>query len=37
LSIVKHISQLHGGRVEAESILGHGTTIRVILPKRSLE
>lgn len=37
LSIVKHISQLHGGRVEAESILGQGTTIRVILPKRSLE
>src|SRR5689334_4253560 len=35
LSIVKHISQLHGGRVEAESILGQGTTIRVILPNRS--
>jgi two-component system phosphate regulon sensor histidine kinase PhoR len=34
LSIVKHIAQLHGGRVEAESILGHGTTIRVILPNR---
>jgi two-component system phosphate regulon sensor histidine kinase PhoR len=32
LSIVKHIAQLHGGRVEAESILGQGTTIRVILP-----
>jgi len=32
LSIVKHIAQLHGGRVEAESELGHGTTIRVILP-----
>ena len=37
LSIVKHISQLHGGRVEAESILGQGTTIRVILPNRSSE
>lgn len=35
LSIVKHIAQLHGGRVEAESTLGHGTTIRVILPNRS--
>jgi two-component system phosphate regulon sensor histidine kinase PhoR len=35
LSIVKHIAQLHGGRVEAESILGQGTTIRVILPNRS--
>jgi two-component system, OmpR family, phosphate regulon sensor histidine kinase PhoR len=34
LSIVKHIAQLHGGRVEAESILGQGTTIRVILPNR---
>jgi two-component system, OmpR family, phosphate regulon sensor histidine kinase PhoR len=32
LSIVKHIAQLHGGRVEAESDLGKGTTIRVILP-----
>jgi two-component system, OmpR family, phosphate regulon sensor histidine kinase PhoR len=32
LSIVKHIAQLHGGRVEAESVVGHGTTIRVILP-----
>lgn len=32
LSIVKHIAQLHGGRVEAESEPGKGTTIRVILP-----
>jgi len=32
LSIVKHIAQLHGGRVEAESALGKGTTIHVILP-----
>jgi two-component system phosphate regulon sensor histidine kinase PhoR len=32
LSIVKHIAQLHGGRVEAESELGKGTAIRVILP-----
>jgi two-component system, OmpR family, phosphate regulon sensor histidine kinase PhoR len=31
LSIVKHIAQLHGGRVEAESELGRWTTIRVIL------
>ena len=32
LSIVKHIAQMHGGRVEAESQLGQGTTIRVLLP-----
>ena len=37
LSIVKHIAQLHGGRIEAESTLGQGTTIRVILPNRSPE
>src|SRR5438309_4955298 len=34
LSIVKHIAQLHGGRVEAKSVVGQGTTIRVILPNR---
>lgn len=32
LSIVKHIAQLHGGNVEAESELGRGTTVRVHLP-----
>jgi two-component system phosphate regulon sensor histidine kinase PhoR len=32
LSIVKHIAQMHGGHVEAESELGRGTTIRVLLP-----
>ena len=32
LSIVKHIAQLHRGRVEADSEPGKGTTIRVILP-----
>ena len=37
LAIVKHIAQLHGGRVEAESELGHGTTIRVVLPIRNPE
>jgi len=32
LSIVKHIVQMHGGSVKAESAAGHGTTIRVSLP-----
>jgi len=32
LSIVKHIAQMHGGSVEAESVLGRGTTIRVLIP-----
>ena len=32
LSIVKHIAQLHGGSVEAESEPGQGTTIRVVIP-----
>ena len=32
LSIVKHIAQLHGGGVEAQSEVGKGTTIRVVLP-----
>lgn len=35
LSIVKHIVQLHGGRVWAESTLGQGTTIVVTLPLAS--
>ncbi len=33
LSIVKHIAQLHGGRVDAESEVGRGTTIRVTFPR----
>ncbi len=32
LSIVKHVAQLHGGRVEVESIEGQGATFRVWLP-----
>jgi len=36
LAIVKHIVQLHRGRVWAESDLGHGSTIYFTLPIRSL-
>jgi two-component system OmpR family sensor kinase len=32
LSIVKSIVEAHGGRVELESQLGRGTTVRVVLP-----
>jgi two-component system phosphate regulon sensor histidine kinase PhoR len=32
LAIVKHIVQAHDGRLEIESTLGHGTTVRVTLP-----
>ena len=35
LSIVKHIAQLHGGGVDAESTVGKGTRIVVRLPLRS--
>ena len=34
LSIVKHIVQLHGGQVRAESSLGQGTTFILRLPTR---
>jgi two-component system phosphate regulon sensor histidine kinase PhoR len=37
LSIVKHIAQAHGGAVDAESVFGHGTTIRVRLPVNHAE
>jgi two-component system phosphate regulon sensor histidine kinase PhoR len=32
LAIVKHLVEAHGGRVEAESRFGAGTTIRVSFP-----
>lgn len=36
LSIVKHIVERHGGRVSAESRVGHGTTMRLMLPVREI-
>jgi len=33
LAIVKHLVEAHGGRVEAESALGRGTTIRITFPQ----
>jgi PAS domain S-box-containing protein len=32
LSVVKAITELHGGRVAVRSIVGHGTTVSVYLP-----
>ena len=36
LSIVKHIIQLHGGRVNVESEIGEGTTFSLSLPTRGI-
>ena len=32
LAIVKHLVEAHGGRIEAETALGHGTTIQMTFP-----
>ena len=33
LAIVKHLVEAHGGRVEARSSLGKGTTIQLVFPQ----
>lgn len=33
LSIVKHIAELHGGSIDVRSVLGQGSTFRVIFPR----
>lgn len=33
LAIVKKIMDLHGGEIEIDSVLGQGTTVRLILPR----
>jgi two-component system phosphate regulon sensor histidine kinase PhoR len=35
LAIVKHIAQVHGGRVDVQSVLGQGSTFSVYLKPRS--
>jgi signal transduction histidine kinase len=33
LSLVQELVQAHGGRVEVQSVLGEGSTFRVVLPR----
>jgi signal transduction histidine kinase len=33
MAIVKKIMDLHGGEIEIDSVPGHGTTVRLIIPR----
>jgi two-component system, OmpR family, phosphate regulon sensor histidine kinase PhoR len=33
LAVVKHVVEVHGGRVSADSAPGQGTTVRIVLPE----
>ncbi len=37
LAIVKHLVEAHGGRVDARSAVGRGTTIRIFLPQADVD
>jgi PAS domain S-box-containing protein len=36
LAMVRHLSELHGGRVELQSVVGQGSTFRVQIPWRAV-
>lgn len=36
LPLAKHITEMHGGKLEIESAKGAGTTVRVVLPPQCI-
>jgi signal transduction histidine kinase len=34
LAIAKHIVQAHGGTISVESVVGEGSTFRILIPNR---
>ena len=35
LALIKHLTELHGGRVEVQSVFGEGSVFKVLLPART--